>query len=534
MSISGGTVKVEGALVHGDTFSFDLNDVEVEVTYSTVDEYTNDAAGLGAQIKDKIDELVAAGTITSPVEAVDNGDGTVSISVSEAPVIASPVATDTTSTSDKSVSVTGNTVSVVGTWAATDAVSVDINGTTVSYTSTANDGFDTTATGVAAGLAKAIQDQDGLENVTVVDNNDGTLTITQATTPVLEAPEVALNNSPTASLTFDDGALGGNNETAKITVGGTFEAGQTYSFKFLGREISVTASTDDAFDDSKEGVAAQLAAAINDAGIAGITAAKTSNEASVTITGAVEVSNAQVLNGSQFLRLTDGTNESATAMSGSSVDLNLDGAAATGLTAASYTSGDSYSFDILGESFVLTVGTDGYDDSVFGVTTQMIDLINARGIAGLNVEAKTAAGTTAGVALSFDFTDVTTGSGGSTIMTDIVVMNNSGAVEGGSAGPISVADADDAVAAIARIDAAIETVNTQRADLGAESNRLDSTVNNLANIVINLEDGRSRIQDADFAVESANLAKQQIMLQAGTAMLAQANASQQNVLSLLG
>jgi flagellin len=93
MSISGGTVKVEGALVHGDTFSFDLNDVEVEVAYSTVDEYTNDAAGLGAQIKDKIDELVAAGTITSPVEAVDNGDGTVSISVSEAPVLASPVAT---------------------------------------------------------------------------------------------------------------------------------------------------------------------------------------------------------------------------------------------------------------------------------------------------------------------------------------------------------------------------------------------------------------------------------------------------------
>ena len=77
-------------------------------------------------------------------------------------------------------------------------------------------------------------------------------------------------------------------------------------------------------------------------------------------------------------------------------------------------------------------------------------------------------------------------------------------------------------------------VYTQRADLGAESNRLDSTVNNLANIVTNLEDGRSPIQDADFAVESANLAKQQIMLQAGTAMLAQANASQQNVLSLLG
>jgi flagellin len=55
----------------------------------------------------------------------------------------------------------------------------------------------------------------------------------------------------------------------------------------------------------------------------------------------------------------------------------------------------------------------------------------------------------------------------------------------------------------------------------------------MTNNAINLEDGRSRIEDADFAAESAALAKNQIMLQAGTAMLAQANASQQNVLSLI-
>jgi len=89
-------------------------------------------------------------------------------------------------------------------------------------------------------------------------------------------------------------------------------------------------------------------------------------------------------------------------------------------------------------------------------------------------------------------------------------------------------------AAINTIDAAISTINTQRANLGAYSNRLDNTVSNLSNIAINLEDGRSRIEDADFAAESANLAKNQILLQAGTAMLAQANASKQNVLSLLG
>jgi flagellin len=88
-------------------------------------------------------------------------------------------------------------------------------------------------------------------------------------------------------------------------------------------------------------------------------------------------------------------------------------------------------------------------------------------------------------------------------------------------------------AAILRIDAAIETVNTQRATLGSVSNRLDSTISNLTNISTNLEAGRSSIQDADFAAESTSLAKSQILQQASTAMLAQANASKQGVLQLL-
>jgi flagellin len=90
-----------------------------------------------------------------------------------------------------------------------------------------------------------------------------------------------------------------------------------------------------------------------------------------------------------------------------------------------------------------------------------------------------------------------------------------------------------AAAAIEDADTAIGLVNTERATLGSVSNRLDHTVSNLGNNVSNIESARSRIEDADFAAESAALAKNQIMLQAGTAMLAQANASQQNVLSLI-
>jgi flagellin len=83
------------------------------------------------------------------------------------------------------------------------------------------------------------------------------------------------------------------------------------------------------------------------------------------------------------------------------------------------------------------------------------------------------------------------------------------------------------------IDAAIEKVNIQRSELGAVSNRLNHTVNNLTNISSNLSAAKGGIEDADFAMETTNLAKNQILQQASTAMLAQANASKQNVLSLL-
>ena len=90
-----------------------------------------------------------------------------------------------------------------------------------------------------------------------------------------------------------------------------------------------------------------------------------------------------------------------------------------------------------------------------------------------------------------------------------------------------------AAAVVDVLDAAIQQVNLQRAQLGSYSNRFDNTVNNLTNISNNLAAGLGRIQDADFALETTNLAKTQILQQASTAMLAQANAAKQNVLSLL-
>jgi flagellin len=87
--------------------------------------------------------------------------------------------------------------------------------------------------------------------------------------------------------------------------------------------------------------------------------------------------------------------------------------------------------------------------------------------------------------------------------------------------------------AIDNVDKAIKSVNDQRSELGAVSNRLNHTVNNLTNISSNLSAAKGGIEDADFALETTSLAKNQILQQASTAMLAQANASKQNVLSLL-
>jgi flagellin len=103
----------------------------------------------------------------------------------------------------------------------------------------------------------------------------------------------------------------------------------------------------------------------------------------------------------------------------------------------------------------------------------------------------------------------------------------------GSTTNILVDSDTNALAGIKKLDAAITEVNVQRSELGAISNRLNHTVNNLTNISSNLSAAKGGIEDADFALETTNLAKNQILQQASTAMLAQANASKQNVLSLL-
>jgi flagellin len=98
---------------------------------------------------------------------------------------------------------------------------------------------------------------------------------------------------------------------------------------------------------------------------------------------------------------------------------------------------------------------------------------------------------------------------------------------------LAIATASGATDSLATIDSALDTVNGQRAQLGATMNRLTYTADNLSNVSANLSASRSNIMDTDYATASSNLSRSQIIQQAATAMLAQANQQPQSVLALL-
>ena len=138
-----------------------------------------------------------------------------------------------------------------------------------------------------------------------------------------------------------------------------------------------------------------------------------------------------------------------------------------------------------------------------------------------------------GVAV-FGGTDVTFTIATGGAATDTVTLTSKGITAANySATALDVTSAANAATTITNVDLAMGEINATRATLGAGQNRLESVVNNLTTNSTNLSDARSRIEDTDYSAETTALAKAQILSQASTAMLSQANQSQQNVLSLL-
>ena len=274
-----------------------------------------------------------------------------------------------------------------------------------------------------------------------------------------------------------------------------------------------------AIGDSADSSALAKAAAINAAG-AGVTAtASTQVRVTVDITGTIANSSTASINGittniAAATNIEDVVSTVNTALSGN-VDIiassNDDGelvlTSASGLNIAidDGTATDVFTAATMADGTSLTV-TNGAT-TAYGVLTLTSDSGGVIKIEDGEVDTHTGLATLGLQAQSEKASETTSG--------------------------LSMSTVAAASSALTAIDNAIETVSTFRAGFGATENRLDKAINNLTTYKVNLEAAKGRIEDADFASETAALTKSQILNQAATSMLAQANASKQNLLALL-
>lgn len=204
---------------------------------------------------------------------------------------------------------------------------------------------------------------------------------------------------------------------------------------------------------------------------------------------------------------------------------------------------------LAGASSLAATGQGNYQFTIAWNTTNSnwdISGTAADGTTALTAATATAGGSASfvlagGATLTLDLDQYITGTTGTSFSAAIEVNPAKAATFASGAktadaitvGGLDVTTETNASAAITAIDTAINTVSAQRSQLGSVQNRLEHTINNLSTVSENLVASESRIRDVDMASEMANFTKQQILMQAGTAMLAQANAKNQAVLSLL-
>jgi flagellin len=191
---------------------------------------------------------------------------------------------------------------------------------------------------------------------------------------------------------------------------------------------------------------------------------------------------------------------------------------------------ESYDFSNItlsqGDRVALTIGSTTYTQEFVGDQATTLSALGAQVVNGDASYVSKMVGT--------DDKLVFTGAAiGTALASATTAVETSSVAANSSVDDILVTDTDSAKAALAVLDNALEMMSDFRARLGASSNRMFITVDNLMSMSENTAAARSRIVDADFAAESASLAKSQILQKAGTAMLSQANASTQDILSLL-
>jgi flagellin len=163
-----GVISVEGKLENNDVFTFDLNGAEISVTFSTADQFTDDLAGISAQIKEAIDTKVIAATDGFVgMTAVDNKDGSVTVTQRATVEIENHSFTTSGSTAS-TTTFANNTLTLGGVYEVADVVSVDVNGVTLTATATTGNAYSDSNTGLATQLADAIRTSAKLAEMGVV------------------------------------------------------------------------------------------------------------------------------------------------------------------------------------------------------------------------------------------------------------------------------------------------------------------------------------------------------------------------------
>lgn len=438
--------------------------------------------GSGTSTQDAM--TVSIGAITSTALLGTSSTPTVTSSITAATTgVSGTIATSTVTAA------TPDTITFAGSFGSGDTYTASINGVSATITASTTDEYEDSASGVAAQMKAAFE--------ALIDTADtavaaGTISADQLKLAGVSVSQAAgvLSFTNAAAVTITDAALthatsntiATGTNTITITSVGASAAGDDYSVTINGEDVTYTATAGDGFDNiTLSGHAAGLAAAISnnvDLKAAGYSAS--------AVAGVITIARDTIT----------ASDVSTTYNAGTATLVEASGTFTVGGAVAN---GDVFNMTIDGTAVATTISTsDGYADTTIGVASQIAQNIKNAGITGLTV-------------------------------TD----NANGTFALAKSAAVVITSAALAGTAITTIDTALATVNTQRSNLGALSNRIDSTVSNLSNVLINLESGRGRIEDADFAAESAALSKNQILAQASTAMLAQANASKQGILTLL-
>ncbi|MGO2349045.1 flagellin [Pseudoalteromonas nigrifaciens] len=263
--------------------------------------------------------------------------------------------------------------------------------------------------------------------------------------------------------------------------------------------------------------------------------------------------------GNATIGITEGDLATATAAAINSANTGVKAETTLTTTLSNLTSADDGTLSIGGDDFTLNdyngdmkklasdMAKAGYD-ATYNTGTDAID-ISAKNVDGIQITgagagtaqlgAVVAGGTNENVSVSAELSlssseDFTVTGATVDDILNIAAAGGSSTLDSVALIDISGTNADGAQSAIEVIDAALGQIDSQRADLGAVQNRFGHTISNLANISENVSASRSRIQDTDFATETAQMTKNQILQQAGTSILAQANQLPQAALSLIG